>query len=634
MNSDHLGSGSGPQSWAALHAEVVAAAQANLEQAIRAAKAIEILVPAIPWDPEADRISLLVGSPRGVYWKEAQFFLIDDALDEQRQENRHVVEYHFYNTGTGLLGLKIPAAAREGLRGAVKVRGFRVDEDQVDLAQHWNDTVRKMDRGPRALELWSGGTTVLTPWSPGHLPEDRALNSGQQAALAAMTTPGGFFVWGPPGTGKTTVIASAVHRALAEERSVLVASHTNVAVDNVLTGLVDDDAKYELGIMRPGQVIRHSGSSTGKVSPAVQSHPSLLLDKAAALVTGLQTKLKQLDDELRLNLDHPIRAREADALEELNRLDVDVAAVREARELESGLIESEQLQSRLATLHEEIAANGHSIAECESEAERFAALDAEISSFQRERVALQEALQAWIVEREECEAASSRSAHEVDAALARRQAADLRLNSGMAKVLPAVANRRRIASAEAAAAVFDLLAARERIVAAWQRAQAAQQGIEGELRAQECREAELTRRSAEREGVRERIEHLRRAGHRLNGDAETLRVRQAELGEVLGDIETRSEASRRMRERGHWRLVGEYDELLLRVEVLDEEQQGLDNRRKQLQDEFEETRRELLRSAPVIATTLTALSFSPELRSRRFDVVIIDEAARVCLVNS
>ena len=41
-------------------------------------------------------------------------------------------------------------------------------------------------------------------------------------------------MWGAPGTGKTTVILAAVRDALAHGRSVLVASHTHVAVDNVL----------------------------------------------------------------------------------------------------------------------------------------------------------------------------------------------------------------------------------------------------------------------------------------------------------------------------------------------------------------------------------------------------------------
>jgi superfamily I DNA/RNA helicase len=45
-------------------------------------------------------------------------------------------------------------------------------------------------------------------------------------------------VWGPPGTGKTEVIALALQRLLEKGRSVLLVSGTNVAVDNALQRVV------------------------------------------------------------------------------------------------------------------------------------------------------------------------------------------------------------------------------------------------------------------------------------------------------------------------------------------------------------------------------------------------------------
>lgn len=42
------------------------------------------------------------------------------------------------------------------------------------------------------------------------------------------------YIWGPPGTGKTTVIGQIVHNLLKQNRSVLLVSHTNTAVDGAI----------------------------------------------------------------------------------------------------------------------------------------------------------------------------------------------------------------------------------------------------------------------------------------------------------------------------------------------------------------------------------------------------------------
>lgn len=42
------------------------------------------------------------------------------------------------------------------------------------------------------------------------------------------------YIWGPPGTGKTTVIDQIVHNLLKQNRSVLLVSHTNTAVDGAI----------------------------------------------------------------------------------------------------------------------------------------------------------------------------------------------------------------------------------------------------------------------------------------------------------------------------------------------------------------------------------------------------------------
>lgn len=61
-----------------------------------------------------------------------------------------------------------------------------------------------------------------------------SLNDGQRRAVIAALTYDITYIWGPPGTGKTTVIGQIIDELFKQERSVLVVSHTNTAVDGAI----------------------------------------------------------------------------------------------------------------------------------------------------------------------------------------------------------------------------------------------------------------------------------------------------------------------------------------------------------------------------------------------------------------
>ena len=72
---------------------------------------------------------------------------------------------------------------------------------------------------------------------------DKRIERVESQALAVRkslqfsTNQGFFLIHGPPGTGKTTVITEIVRQLVSRDQKVLITSHTNVAVDNVLENL-------------------------------------------------------------------------------------------------------------------------------------------------------------------------------------------------------------------------------------------------------------------------------------------------------------------------------------------------------------------------------------------------------------
>jgi Cdc6-like AAA superfamily ATPase len=91
-------------------------------------------------------------------------------------------------------------------------------------------------------------------------------------------------IHGPPGTGKTTVITEIVRHLRRQGYKVLITSHTNVAVDNVMEKLFSDFAPSELGslIVRLGSKTR----VTEKLKALVPSRSDELIKLKTAQVVG------------------------------------------------------------------------------------------------------------------------------------------------------------------------------------------------------------------------------------------------------------------------------------------------------------------------------------------------------------
>lgn len=73
-----------------------------------------------------------------------------------------------------------------------------------------------------------------SPWVKEHLNE-----SQKEVVREMLAAPDVYLCQGPPGTGKTTVISEIVYQLAIRNKRVLIASQTNLAVNNALSRLVD-----------------------------------------------------------------------------------------------------------------------------------------------------------------------------------------------------------------------------------------------------------------------------------------------------------------------------------------------------------------------------------------------------------
>jgi serine/threonine protein kinase/MoxR-like ATPase len=105
-----------------------------------------------------------------------------------------------------------------------------------------DDVQRDKSARPDLRELLLDPTRNTEPKAISIVGWNRELDDRKREAIeTAMGSPDIFVVQGPPGTGKTSFIAELVEQTLSanSEARVLIASQTNVAVDNALQRLAD-----------------------------------------------------------------------------------------------------------------------------------------------------------------------------------------------------------------------------------------------------------------------------------------------------------------------------------------------------------------------------------------------------------
>ena len=149
---------------------------------------------------------------------------------------------------------------------------YRLDKDEFSsgMATARNNIIQVMSEGPfgsreiRSLVV-DLNAPRFKPQSTSYTLSDREnINVDQRRAIQKVMSAQDYaLVLGMPGTGKTTTIAHIIRALVSQGKSVLLASYTHSAVDNILLKLKDDS----LPILRIGTI--------AKIHPDVQEFVTL-----------------------------------------------------------------------------------------------------------------------------------------------------------------------------------------------------------------------------------------------------------------------------------------------------------------------------------------------------------------------
>ena len=248
---------------------------------------------------------------KGVYIKNRHITDVEELL--RFSDGRHVFYHAVYTNGFyddfeggDVYVTRTPIDKNGGttwdyLRKLAAETGLMTENDDNILSKQYDLVDVKRDNVP--LARYIGGTTKTSTYRmPGHIYYPFGCNASQKAAVEAALTHQVSIIQGPPGTGKTQTILNIIANLLMADKTVLVVSNNNSAVENVAEKLDGEN----LGFM-----VAQLGSVQNKENFIVNQsgYPDMKewhLEEAARierLVSGaLETVTQNFDNQTRLAL--------------------------------------------------------------------------------------------------------------------------------------------------------------------------------------------------------------------------------------------------------------------------------------------------------------------------------------------
>ena len=127
---------------------------------------------------------------------------------------------------------------------------------------------------------------------------DKPLNEIQRRAVRQSASSSLVYLWGPPGTGKTSTLAAVVHALYLQGKRILLVSNTNIAVDTALERI--GDRLSRLPEFHEGAILRfgHIASSTLKEKYESQVDIAKVVERHSAVLSERRSELQREADSL------------------------------------------------------------------------------------------------------------------------------------------------------------------------------------------------------------------------------------------------------------------------------------------------------------------------------------------------
>lgn len=213
--------------------------------------------------------------------------------------------------------------------------------------------VRRLLKGDATLDSTAALGFMKDPLPTAHSGDYQApgLNAEQAAFVDRALHPGTTWLWGPPGTGKTTTLAHLLHVLRRKRLRTLFVSNTNAAVDTAILKFLDG-----IDGARLGEIVRIGNPSS--VGIAGRQETPVLIDEIAA-ASGLEAgahlaacrkqinKLKTENAKRILSMKDPVAARDRGWLGTPDMDYFELLQVREASGTEALLDQTEGEIGRL-----------------------------------------------------------------------------------------------------------------------------------------------------------------------------------------------------------------------------------------------------------------------------------------------
>ena len=467
-----------------------------------------------------------------------------------------------------------------------------------------------------------------TPMEFPNLPPLWELSPDQEKAVASSLGRNTTFIWGPPGTGKTLTIGAIGNELHHRGRSLLLVSHTNIAVDQAVLKIKEGMSKKEI---EDGCLIR----------VGTTKDPEIQKDAGFLLAYQVKKRSKDLTDR-RTALDATRKTaiekvKEASLLIEICEWVID--APRDIDEMSQNLGTLQESEAQLNGTRQEfsrLAASAEEWAAAERDAQRAQTVHAALDPLGERESKAQSAL---LQKQNEYSRSIQRVA---DAAALLEKTSSAGWIKRAWKSLPHPDEQQRVVEslrAELANLESEVNSLEHELARCRERREHIQNDLEGfKQRYNSSPEEVLADALAQVEAfaqAKSRVEQLTRKcrSGRVDltkllttrlavlRDRDLTRLEPASAEEMLSAIRDAHQAAI-LSSRGFnlTQLRKKHGDLNKEIQSLEADIRGID-------EALERVEWDIISEAMIVATTLTQSYLRDSIQSRRFDTVILDEAS-------